>query len=70
VEEGMDMIAPLAEGNPQHAGYLYVYGVGLYKLGRYQEALETLQRSWDLKSYYDHKHYTLIKKIEDLLVSN
>ena len=67
VEEGMEMITPLVEGNPRHAGYLYVYGVGLYKLGRYQEALETLERSWDLKSYYDHKHYTLIKKIDDLL---
>lgn len=70
VDEGMEMIAPLVEGNPRHAGYLYVYGVGLYKLGRYQEALEILQRSWDLKSYYDHKHYTLIKKIDDLLANS
>jgi tetratricopeptide (TPR) repeat protein len=70
VEEGMEMIAPLVERNLQHAGYLYVYGMGLYKQGRYQEAFETLQRSWDLKPYYDHKHYTLIKKIDDLLKSS
>ncbi len=70
VEEGMEMIAPLVEGNPQHAGYLYVYGVGLYKQGRYQEALEALQKSWDLKPYYEHKHYTVLKKVEDLLASN
>jgi len=70
VEEGMEMITPLVEGNPQHAGYLYVYGMGLYKLGRYQEALETLQRSWDLKPYYDLKHYTLIRKIDDLIKSS
>jgi TolB-like protein/Tfp pilus assembly protein PilF len=70
VEEGMEMITPLVEGNPQHAGYLYVYGVGLYKLGRYQEALETLQKSWDLKPYYDHKHFILINKIEDLIKSS
>jgi len=65
----MEMIVPLLEGNPQHAGYLYVYGMGLYKQGRYQEALETLQKSWDLRPYYDHKHITLIRKIDDLLVS-
>jgi TolB-like protein len=70
VEEGMDMIAPLVEGNPQQAGYLYVYGMGLYKLGKYEEALETLQRSWDLKPYYDHQHYTLIRKIDDLLANS
>jgi len=30
-------------------------GWGLYKHGKYQEALELLQKSWDLYPVYDHE---------------
>jgi TolB-like protein len=67
VSEGMELLAPLVEKNPRHAGYLYTYGVGLYKMGKLEEAKKVLQDSWDLRPYYDHKHFTLIKKIDDLV---
>ena len=67
VDEGMELIAPLVEKYPQNALYLFTYGEGLYKMGKYQEAREVLQDSWDLKPYYDDKHLTLIRKIDDLL---
>jgi hypothetical protein len=32
-------------------------GWGLYKQKKYKEALELLEKSWDLKPYYDHELY-------------
>ena len=65
--EGMEMLAPLLEKYPDNAYYLYVKGVGLYNLGEYQEASEALNRSWKMRSYYDHKHFTIARKVDDLL---
>jgi tetratricopeptide (TPR) repeat protein len=67
VEEGMTMLSPLMENNPENASYLYTNGVGLYKMGNYQEAENALQKAWELKPYYDHKHFVLAKKINDEL---
>lgn len=67
LDEGMELITPLAEKYPENAFYLYTYGLGLFKMGKYQEADKVLQKSWDLRPYYDHKHFTLGKKVDDLL---
>jgi tetratricopeptide (TPR) repeat protein len=67
VEEGMTMLLSLMVMNPDSAPYLYTYGVGLYKMGNYQEAENALQKAWELKPYYDHKHLVLAKKINDEL---
>lgn len=65
--EGMELLAPLLEKYPHNALYLYVKGVGLYNMGKSKEAKEMLEIAWDLRSYYDHKHFVLHKKIDDLL---
>ena len=67
LEEGMDLITPLVEEYPENAAYLYTYALGLSKKGEYQKALEVLNRSWELRSYYDHKHFILSKTIVDIL---
>ncbi len=67
VEEGMTMLSPLMKKNPGNASYLYTNGVGLYKMGNYQEAKNALQEAWERKPYYDHKHFVLAKKINDTL---
>ncbi len=67
VEEGMTMLLSLMVMNPDSAPYLYTYGVALYKMGNYKEAENALQKSWDRKPYYDHKHFVLAKKINDEL---
>jgi hypothetical protein len=39
---------------------LHTKGWGLYKQGKYQEALEILQKSWDLRmknAIYDHEAF-------------
>jgi TolB-like protein/Tfp pilus assembly protein PilF len=67
VEEGMALLAPLVEKYPENAFFLYAYGVGLYKMKRYQEAQKALEASWEMRPYYDHKHFTLKKEVFDLL---
>jgi hypothetical protein len=40
--------------------YLHTKGWGLFKQGKYQEALDILQKSWDLRrqyAIYDHEAY-------------
>ena len=41
--------------SPQDYKYLHTKGWGLYKQGKYQEALELLQKSWDLRPIYRHR---------------
>ena len=69
VEEGMDLIAPLVENYPANAQFLYVYGLGLSKREEFLEARDVLNRAWELRPWYDHKHFVLSKKIDDLLNS-
>jgi tetratricopeptide (TPR) repeat protein len=67
VNEGMELISQLLEEDPQNVSYLYICGLGLYKMQKYPEAEEVLVRSWELRPYYDHKHFTLLKKVNDLV---
>jgi len=67
VEEGMSLLAPLVEKYQENAFFIHAYGVGLYKTEKPREASEALNRSWDLRPYYDHKHFSLARKVDDLL---
>jgi tetratricopeptide (TPR) repeat protein len=55
--EGMKLIDKALELSPDNYKYLYCKGWGLFRQRKYQEALEMLQKSWDLrreKAVYDH----------------
>lgn len=67
INEGMDLITPIVEEYPENAPFLYTYALGLYKTEKYEESGQALQKSWDLTPYYDHKQFTLRKKIRDQL---
>jgi tetratricopeptide (TPR) repeat protein len=69
IGEGMALIDTAIAQDPENSTYMYTYGLGLYKTGELENSLETLRRSWELKPYYDHDHYILIKRIEENLVS-
>jgi tetratricopeptide (TPR) repeat protein len=62
VEEGMNWIEQLLEGNRDNWMYLYSEGIGLYEQEKYDEAYEALQRSWELRPNYDHEHYLLLQE--------
>ena len=60
INNGLELIDKALALSPDNYDYLETKGWGLYKLGKYQEALEILQQSWDLRmknAVYDHKSY-------------
>ncbi len=71
IDEGMELVEKALELQPENFNFLHTKGLGLYKQGKYNEALEILQRSWDLRrefSVYDHEaflHLEAAKKAVD-----
>ena len=57
INEGIDLADKTLELKPDDYSFLHSKGWGLYKQGKYSEALEILQKSWDLRrqnAVYDH----------------
>jgi tetratricopeptide (TPR) repeat protein len=55
--EGMMIVEKILESDPSNFNCLHVKGWGLYKQGKFREAVELLQKSWDLRmknAIYDH----------------
>jgi len=58
--EGIEIVNEGLELNPGDFNYLHTKGWGLYKQGKYNEALEILQKSWDIrreKAIYNHEAF-------------
>ena len=68
VGEGLELVGEALNLQPDNYNFLHTKGWGLYKQGKYQEALNILQKSWDLrreKAVYDHEaflHLEVAKK--------
>jgi Tfp pilus assembly protein PilF len=60
INEGMELVNKGLELNPDEYSFLHTKGWGLYKQGKYLEAADILQKSWDLRmqnAIYDHKAF-------------
>ena len=60
INEGLEFVDKALKLSPDSYYVLHTKGWGLYKKGKYQEALDILQKSWDLrkeKAVYDHEAY-------------
>jgi tetratricopeptide (TPR) repeat protein len=60
MNEGLELVGKALVLSPENYEYLDTKGLGLYKQGKYQEAKEILQRSWDLRmknAIYDHEAF-------------
>ena len=60
INEGLELADKALELSPENYDCLHTKGWGLYKQGKYQEALKILQKSWDLRreqAIYDHEAY-------------
>jgi len=60
IEEGIDLVNKALELSPDDYSALSVKGWGLYKQGKYNEALDLLQKSWDMRmqnARYDHRAF-------------
>jgi tetratricopeptide (TPR) repeat protein len=55
LSEGLEFVDKALESNPDDYRYLDCKGWGLYKQKKYREALELLERSWELKPVYKHE---------------
>jgi tetratricopeptide (TPR) repeat protein len=60
INEGLKLIDKALALDPDDYDFMDTKGWGLYKQGKFQQAFEVLQRSWDLrmgKALYDHDAY-------------
>ena len=65
VNEGLELTDRALKSNPDNYSYLDYKGWGLYKLGKYKEALDILQKSWDLRrknAIYDHEAFLRLEE--------
>jgi len=67
VKRGLELVNSILESNPDYYDVLFFKGLGLYKLGQLEEALETLRIAWDKRFSYRHDHYIAIKEVEQAL---
>jgi tetratricopeptide (TPR) repeat protein len=67
IDEGLALADKALKLKPGDFEFLHIKGWGLYKQGRQQQALELLQKSWDLrmqKSVYDRTAYLHIEAVK------
>ena len=55
IEEGLELADKAISIDPDNYLFLYTKGWGLYKQGKYEEALEYLEKSWELNPIYNHE---------------
>ena len=55
INEGLELVDKALVLNPDNYEYLHCKGWGLYKQGKYKEALEFLQKADSVKPIYDHE---------------
>ena len=56
-EEALTLLDKAQELGTDEYVYLHFKGWGLFKLGKYEEALDLMQKSWDMKPIYVHDFY-------------
>jgi TolB-like protein len=57
ISEGMELVDKALQLSPDDFFYVDTKGWGLYKQGRLKEALELLERNWNMRPIYDHEIY-------------
>jgi tetratricopeptide (TPR) repeat protein len=72
INEGMVLSDKALELKPDNYLFLHTKGWGLYRQGKYFEALDMLQKSWDLrreKAVYDHQAYLHLEAAKKAVAS-
>jgi AraC-like DNA-binding protein/tetratricopeptide (TPR) repeat protein len=67
IDEGKALADIALKSKPDDFEFLHIKGWGLYKQGSQQQALELLQKSWDLRtrySVYDHTAYLHLEEVK------
>lgn len=72
IDEGLELVNRALEIKPDNYLFLDTKGWGLYKQGKFDEAYELIQKSWDLrreKAVYDHRAYLRLEEVKKALAS-
>jgi tetratricopeptide (TPR) repeat protein len=69
INEGLEFINKALVLKPDDYSFLDTKGWGLFKQGKYSEALELIQKSWDLKPVYDHRVYLHLEAAKKAVAS-
>jgi AraC-like DNA-binding protein/tetratricopeptide (TPR) repeat protein len=67
VNKGLELVEKALKSQPDNYNYLDTKGWGLYKQGKYQEALKILQRSWSLRrqnAVYNHEAFLHLEEVK------
>jgi len=70
VEEGMAYIKKAVKLDPEASNIVDTWGWGLYKSGRYEEALAALNKAWELRCIWDPLYAEQIRTVEKALAGN
>jgi AraC-like DNA-binding protein/tetratricopeptide (TPR) repeat protein len=65
INRGLDIVEKALVLEPDNYSFLYTKGMGLLKSGKPEEALEYLQKSWDLKPYYNHNIFLRLEEVKN-----
>jgi len=66
INEGLELVDKALELSPDNYNYLHTKGWGLFKQGKFEEALETFQISWDLRIKYDRYNHSAFSHLEEV----
>ena len=72
INEGIELADKVLKKNPDAIASLHTKGWALYKQGKYMEALELLQKSWDLRmknATYYHETYLHLEAAKKAVAS-
>jgi tetratricopeptide (TPR) repeat protein len=67
VTEGLSLIDKALATSPDNYEYLDTKGWGLFKAGKFKEALELIEKSWNLKPVYSHKIFLHMEEAKKAL---
>jgi tetratricopeptide (TPR) repeat protein len=70
VNKGLELADKALEMDPGNYSYLDTKGWGLYKQGKYNEALAILEKSWELKPVYDHELFLHLEEARKAVADN
>ncbi|HDS06358.1 MAG TPA: tetratricopeptide repeat protein [Bacteroides sp.] len=63
LDEALELVDRALVLNPENYNYLDTKGWVLYKQGKKREALELLEKSWELKPVYNHEIYLHLEEV-------
>jgi len=69
INEGLGLVDNALELSPDNYNYLHTKGWGLYKQGKYKEALGFLEKSWKIKPVYNHALNLHLEEVKKALAS-